>query len=87
VIDGFRRLAAASEAFSSDLGSWKGVPTIPSIVIGGRRGASMDVLSAAFLLLMLNVSGAPDLVGCLPPSLRGGLRQLAKVLGIQLGWL
>jgi hypothetical protein len=87
VIDGFRRLAAASEAFSSDLDSWKGVPTIPSIVIRGRRGVSMDVLSAAFLSLALNVSGAPDLVGRLPPNLRDGLRQLAKVLGIQLDWL
>jgi hypothetical protein len=87
VIDGFRRLAAASEAFSSDLDSWKGVPTIPSIVIRGRRGVSMDVLSAAFLSLMLNVSGAPDLVERLPPNLRDGLRQLAKVLGIQLDWL
>ena len=87
VIDGFRRLAAASEAFSSDLGSWKGVPTIPSIVIRGRKGVSADVLSAAFLSLVLNVSGAPDLTERLPPSLRDGLRQLAKVLGIQLDWL
>jgi hypothetical protein len=87
VIDGFRRLAAASEAFSSDLGSWKGVPTKPSIVIKGRGEISVDVLSAAFLSLMLNVSGAPDLVERLPPSLRNELRQLAKVLGIQLDWL
>jgi hypothetical protein len=87
VIDGFRRLAAASEAFSSDLGSWKGVPTIPSIVIRGRRDASMDVLSAAFFSLALNVSGAPDLVERLPPSLGDGFRQLAKVLEIQLDWL
>jgi precorrin-4 methylase len=87
VIDGFRRLAAASEAFSSDLDSWKGVPTIPSIVIRGRRGVSMDVLSAAFLSLMLNMSGALDLVERLPFNLRDGIRQLAKVLGIQLDWL
>jgi hypothetical protein len=87
VIDGFRRLAAASEAFSNDLGSWKGVPTIPSIVIRGRREVSMDVLSAAFLSLMLNASDAPDLVERLPPSLKDGLRQLANVLGIQLDWL
>jgi len=87
VIDGFRRLAAASEAFSSDLDAWKGVPTIPSIVIRGRKGVSVDVLSAAFLSLVLNVSGAPDLTERLPPSLRDGLRQLAKVLGIQLDWL
>jgi hypothetical protein len=87
VIDGFRRLAAASEAFSSDLDAWKGVPTIPSIVIRGRRGVSMDVLSAAFLSLMLNVSDAPGLVERLPFNLRDGLRQLAKVLGIQLDWL
>jgi hypothetical protein len=73
-------------AFSSDLDSWKGVPTIPSIVIRGRRGVSMDVLSAAFLSLMLNVSGTPDLTERLPPSLRDGLRQLVGVLGIQLDW-
>jgi hypothetical protein len=47
----------------------------------------MDVLSAAFLSLMLNISGAPDLVERLPPSLRDGLRQLAEVLGIQFDWL
>jgi hypothetical protein len=47
----------------------------------------MDVLSAAFLSLALNVSGAPDLVERLPFNLRDGLRQLAKVLEIQLGWL
>jgi hypothetical protein len=87
VIDGFRRLAAASEVFSSDLDSWEGVPTIPSIVIRGRRGVSMDILSVAFLSLAINVSGAPDLVGRLPPNLRDGLRQLAKVLEIQLDWL
>jgi hypothetical protein len=84
VIDGFRRLVAAYEAFSSDLGSWKGVPTIPSIVIRGRKGISMDVLSAVFLSLALNVSNTPDLVERLPPNLRDGLRQLARVLGIQL---
>jgi len=86
MIDGFRRLAAASEAFTSDLGSWKGVPTIPSIVIRGRGEISVDVLSAAFLSLALNAGGAPDLVEHLPPSLKDGLRQLAEVLGIQLGW-
>jgi len=47
----------------------------------------VDVLSAAFLSLALNVSGAPDLTERLPSSLRDGLRQLAKVLGIQLDWL
>jgi hypothetical protein len=47
----------------------------------------MDVLSAAFLSLMLNVSGAPDLVERLPPSLRDGLRQLVRVLGIHFEWL
>jgi len=73
--------------FSSDLSSWKGVPTIPSIVIRGHGGISVDVLSAAFLSLALNVSGAPDLTERLPSSLRDGLRQLAKVLGIQLDWL
>jgi hypothetical protein len=47
----------------------------------------MDVLSATFLSLMLNMSDSPDLVGRLPPNLRDGLRQLAKVLGIQFDWL
>ncbi len=87
VIDGFRRLAAASEAFSSDLDAWKDVPTIPSIVIRGRGGISMDVLSAALLSLMLNASDAPDLVERLPPNLRDGLRQLVGVLGIHFEWL
>jgi hypothetical protein len=87
VIDGFRRLAAASEAFTSDLDAWKGVPTIPSIVIRGRGEISVDVLSAAFLSLALNAGGAPDLVERLPPSLKDGLSQLARVLGIQLDWL
>jgi precorrin-4 methylase len=87
VIDGFRRLAAASEAFTSDLGSWKGVPTISSIVIRGRGEISVDVLSAAFLSLVLNASDASDLVERLPPSLKDGLRQSANVLGIQLDWL
>jgi hypothetical protein len=44
----------------------------------------MDVLSAAFLSLALNASGAPGLAERLPPSLRDGLRQLVGVLGIQL---
>jgi hypothetical protein len=47
----------------------------------------MDFLSAAFLSLAFNVSNTPDPVERLPPSLRDRLRQLAKVLGIQLDWL